>query len=115
MPFDAQAKHKATKASPRSFVRIPTVLSGQEIIDSAFRRASKITIPDRIAFHGMKATELAPIRAVQNGVVSTLHGYVRRFPSFDQLPPFYGALVGVLLDMDAIRQHLGHRPGRAKA
>lgn len=107
MPFDATAKHKATKASPRSFVRIPTIMSGQEIIDSAFRRASKITVPDKEPFARMKATELSRVRAVQNGVVSTLEGYVRRFPSFDQLPPFYRELVGVILDMDAVRKSLG--------
>lgn len=102
------AKPKTSaKTSPRSFVRIPTVMGAQEIIDSAFRRASKINMANPDAFPRMKATEIARVRSVQNQVQSTLQGYVKRFPSFDGLPAFYRELVGILVDLDATRKALG--------
>jgi nucleolar GTP-binding protein len=98
--------HQA-KSSARGFARIPTVMTADEIIESAFRRASKISVPNADAFMRMKSTEIARVRAVQNGISSTLEGYVKRFPSFDQLPLFYQDLAVVLVDLDRTRKALG--------
>lgn len=101
------ARKPLARVSPRSFTRIPTVMSAEEIIESTFRRASRITVPDRDAFARLKATEVARVRAVQNSIVSTLQGYVKKFPSFDGLSPFYQDLAAILLDMDQVRKSLG--------
>lgn len=108
MADDAAAgtRHAQPRVSARSFTRIPTVMTAQEIVDSAFRRASRITVPDLDAFARMRNTEVARVRAVQNQVASTLLGYVRRFPSFDGLAPFYQELAALLLDLDATRRSL---------
>src|ERR1051325_3270674 len=98
--------HQA-KSSARGFSRIPTVMTADEVIESAFRRASKISVPHGDASQRMKSTEVARVRAVQNGISSTLEGYVKRFPSFDQLPPFYQDLAVVLVDLDRTRKALG--------
>lgn len=82
-------------------------MTAQEIMDSAFRRASKITVPNKDAFTRMKQTEQARIRHVQNQVSNTLQGYVKRFPSFDGLAPFYQELLAVIVDMDGTRKSLG--------
>lgn len=95
------------RVSARGFARIPTVMRAQEIIDSAFRRASKISVPAKDPFARLKQTELARVRAVQNNVTNTLQGYVRRFPSFDGLSPFYQELLHVIVDLDATRKSLG--------
>lgn len=98
---------KLPRVHPRAFTRIPTVMTADEIIDSAFRRASRITISNRDAFSGLKATETARVRSVQNGIAAQLQKYVKKFPSFDGLPPFYQELVAILLDMDKVRKALG--------
>ena len=97
----------APRVSPRSFSRIPTVRTADEIVDSAFRKASKITISHSDAFQRLKATEIARVRSVQNSVAAALLGYVKKFPSFDGLPPFYQELVDLLVDLDRTRKALG--------
>ena len=95
------------RVSPRSFARIPTVRTADEIVDTAFKRASRITVPSNDAFQKMKATEIARVRSVQNTVVHALQTTVKRFPSFDGLPLFYQELMDILVDMDRTRKSLG--------
>lgn len=98
---------KPPRVHPRAFARIPTVMSADEIIDSAFRKASKITISNPDRFMGVKATETARVRSVQNGIAAILQRYVKRFPSFDGLPLFYQELAHLMLDLDKVRKALG--------
>lgn len=98
---------KPAKTDPRSFSRIPTIRTADELVDSAFRKASRITVPAKDAFPRLKQTEQARVRSVQNSLASDLQTYVKRFPSFDQLHPFYGELIDVTLDLDKVRKSLG--------
>ena len=100
-------KAVSAKMNPRSFARIPTIMTADEIVDSAFRRASRITVPAKDPFPRLKQTEQARVRSVQNSIASTLQTYVKRFPSFDQLPAFYGELIDLTLDLDKVRKSLG--------
>jgi nucleolar GTP-binding protein len=102
----SEARSEA-RVSPRSLDRIPTVRFADEIIESAFHRAAKITVPNADPFTRLRETEIARVRSVQNTVASALQTYVKRFPSFDGLPPFYQELAGVLCDMDKVRKALG--------
>lgn len=95
------------RVHPRSFARIPTLMTADELMDSIFRRASKITVQDKDPFPKLKATELARVRSVQNALASTLQTYVKRFPSFDGLEPFYQELIHLTLDLDKVRKSLG--------
>lgn len=101
------AKKTPLRSTARGFSRIPTVMTAEEIVDSAFRHASRVHVPDKDAFARLKATESARVRAAQNQLSATLQGYVKKFPSFDQLPPFYRELVAILVDMDRTRKALG--------
>lgn len=89
------------------FRRIPTVLGASEILDKAFLRASKISVPGQDAFERTRRSELGRLRSAQNTIDSVLAKYVRTFPSFEQLPPFYRDLAKVLLDVDRVRKALG--------
>ena len=82
-------------------------MTADEIIESAFHKASKITISNPDRFMGVKATETARVRSVQNGIAATLQRYVKRFPSFDGLPAFYQELADLMLDLDKVRKALG--------
>ena len=95
------------RVSPRAFSRIPTVMDADEIVDTAFRRASKITIHHPDAFSRLRATEIARVRSVQNSTQAILTRYVKKFPSFDGLPAFYQELVQLLVDLDRVRKALG--------
>ncbi|HET6405339.1 MAG TPA: GTPase [Candidatus Thermoplasmatota archaeon] len=104
VPADKPAE---PRVHPRSFARIPTVMTADEIIDTAFRRASRITISLPDPFMQTKQTEIARVRSVQNSIAAILQRYVKRFPSFDGLPPFYQELADLLLDLDKVRKGLG--------
>ena len=107
MASPGAAASGAPRVSPRSFSRIPTVRTADEIVDSAFRKAAKITISNKDAFQRTKLSEIARVRSVQNSISHALQTYVKRFPSFDGLPPFYQELVDLLVDLDRTRKALG--------
>ncbi len=106
-PQEGRLAAHAARSSPLSFDRIPTVRTAQELIDSTFHRATKITVWLRDPFQRFKATETARVRSVQNTLDAVLDKYVRRFPSFDNLPPFYRELADLLADVDEVKKSLG--------
>jgi nucleolar GTP-binding protein len=89
------------------FRKIPTIMSADEIIDRAFRRAGRVTIMERDPIARAKGNETARIRTVQNIADSTLERYVKKFGNFDELDPFYADLVGVVINVDHVRKSLG--------
>lgn len=103
----AAGSRPEARVSPRSFTRIPTVRTADEILDTAFRRAAKITVYAPEPFPRLKQTELARVRSAQNTLAAALQTYVKKFPSFDGLSPFYQELAAVLMDMDDVRKALG--------
>lgn len=106
-PEEHASQLHAARRNPESMNRIPTILSAQELIDSAFHRGSKVSVWLKDPFQRFQATEIARLRAMQNTLVGTLERYVRRFPSFDQLPGFYRELADLLIDVDRTRQSIG--------
>lgn len=89
------------------FRRIPTILDAQEVLDKAFLRASKVTVPAPEALDRVRGTEVGKLRSAQNIIDATLQKYVTKFPSFEQLPAFYRDLARVLVDVDRTKQALG--------
>jgi nucleolar GTP-binding protein len=78
---------------------IPTVLTAQEIIEKAFKRASKVSVPDKKAFYAARKTAMAKLDSVSGTIGSTLERYVTAFPDFDTLHPFHKDLYAVLFDV----------------
>jgi nucleolar GTP-binding protein len=89
------------------FSGIPTVLTADEIIDKAFRRAAKAE-PDPsssgiIMARGIEQQKLATVRDV---LQSTLMKYEKAFPSFERLPAFERELAKAVVDVGRTRQAL---------
>ncbi|MHB8585477.1 MAG: NOG1 family protein [Thermoplasmatota archaeon] len=95
------------KARVTDFRRVPTVLTADELVDKAFHKASKITIFSRNAFDHVRSTEIARLRSAENTLDATLSKYVKAFPSFENLPPFYRDLARAIADIDRTRKALG--------
>jgi nucleolar GTP-binding protein len=90
------------------FSRIPTVLTADEVVDKAFRRASKVEPGPGV--HGAQKAreiELQKVAVVRDVVASTVGKYEKAFPSFERLPPFYRELARVVVDVDRTRKALG--------
>ena len=87
--------------------KIPTVLTSEELMDKAFHRASKITKKGSDALDGRKKTTLAKITASGDIVVTTLNGYVKKFPRMDKEDDFVPELVDLIIGIDRYKKALG--------
>lgn len=98
-------------AIPRGMVgmsyKIPTVLTAEELTDKAFHRASKITKNGSDALDTKKKTTLAKITASGDIVVTTLNGYINKFPRMEKEEDFIPELVDLIIGIDDYKKSLG--------
>ena len=89
------------------FEKIHTVPTSDELIDKAFKRASRAKSGKTITGRGtaLKAEE-SMILTSANVLSDNLANIVRRFPDFDQLPRFYYELADILVGIDKLRMSL---------
>ncbi len=87
--------------------QIPTVLTSEELMDKAFSRAAKISKRGTNALDGKKKTALAKVTASGDIVISTLVGYIHRFPRMDKEDDFFPQLVDLVIGIDDYKQSLG--------
>jgi nucleolar GTP-binding protein len=86
---------------------IPTVLTSDEVLGKAFKKASKVSIPGRAGIRKKRRIAKAKIESASQTIDSTLKKYVKSFPTLDNLHPFYRALIDLLLDTDRMKKSLG--------
>ena len=87
--------------------KIPNVLTAQEILDRAFKKSKKIQITDRDALYKKKKTIIAKTESFASTIVSNLEKYVKKFPSIDNLHPFYQELIDIKVDVNKLKKSLG--------
>ena len=90
-----------------AFSNIPTILTADEIINTAFKKTSAITVNDREHFYWVRNTAMARVQAVSQIIDTKLSKYVGAFPSFDRLHSFYYELADLLIGVGRIRKSLG--------
>ncbi|MCL2785748.1 MAG: 50S ribosome-binding GTPase [Methanomassiliicoccaceae archaeon] len=86
---------------------IPTVLTSDELMDKAFRRASKLHKSGATIFDHKKKTALAKVTASGDIVVTTLNEYVNRFPRIEKGEDFFPELVDLTIGIDRYKKSLG--------
>ena len=86
---------------------IPTVLSAEELMDKAFRRAAKISKKGRDSLDTKKKTTLARITASGDIVETTLVGYIQKFPRMEKQDDFFPELVNLVIGIDRYKKALG--------
>jgi Predicted GTPase len=87
--------------------KIPTVLSSEELMDKAFHRASKISKKGNDFLDGKKKTTLAKVTASGDIIVTTLNGYVKKFPRMEKEEDFIPELVDLIIGIDQYKKSLG--------
>jgi len=87
--------------------KIPNVLTAQQILDRAFKKTKKIQITDRNALYKKKKTIIARIDSFSTTIVFNLEKYVKKFPSIDNLHPFYQELIDIRIDINILKKSLG--------
>ncbi|AFK22836.1 NOG1 family protein [Pyrococcus sp. ST04] len=89
------------------FERMPTVLTADELIDKAFRRAERAASafkPRGDKVKKARQREELRIRTVSNVIRDNLKKVLERTPGLSTLPKFYQELVDVLVDRDTFHK-----------
>ena len=86
---------------------IPTVLSADEILDKAFRRASKVEFHGQTKLETVRETNISKLKSSSDTIVTTLGKYVKAFPSIDRQSPFYAELINIAVGRDKLKKSLG--------
>lgn len=84
------------------FEKLPTVLTAEELIDKAFKRASRTGRGKAVR---VKAAE-SMVMTASNIISDNLLNVVRRFPNFDDIPQFYKELADILVGIDQLKMSL---------
>ncbi|MGH7338225.1 MAG: DUF4403 family protein, partial [Myxococcota bacterium] len=104
----ARKTHPVMHASGAAdFSRLPHVPRAQELLDTAFGRASKATAPKTAASEKGRMRELARLGTAGKTVEARLNKIVHAFPPLDRLHPFYRELADVLVGIDKLKKSLG--------
>lgn len=85
------------------FEKIPTIATADEILDKAFRKAAE---KRREKKNKDRANEEF-VRSVYSSIYDKLTDTVTKFPTFDDLPPFYHEMVEILFGVDRMKRSLG--------
>jgi nucleolar GTP-binding protein len=92
------------------FEKMPTVLTADELIDKAFRRAEKAAsafTPKGGPKAKARQREELRVRTVSNVLRDNLKKLLDRTPGVSELPEFYRELVDTLVDRDQFHRSLG--------
>ena len=89
------------------FKEIPEILEFQELIDKAFKKIDKVRIADKDAFYRLKKTIIAKTDSFCVKIITTLENYVKKFPSINNMHPFFQELLEIKLDVDKLKKSLG--------
>jgi nucleolar GTP-binding protein len=87
--------------------KIPPILTPDELIDKAFKRANKVQVTARDKATKNKKMAIAKVRKAANTLSSTLNKFIKSFPSFDSIPIFYYELFDVTIGIDDLKKSLG--------
>ena len=89
------------------FEKIPTVPTSEELLNKSFKRAAR-------AKHGKRILDRASkLKAEESMLLTAAHilsdnliNVVRKFPSFDTMPPFYLELADVIVGVEEMKMNL---------
>lgn len=87
--------------------RVPTVLTGQEILDKAFQRAQKLEVPDPVRYHRIRKTEATRMQSVVETVSETLARFPDAFPNLDGLRDYDREVLDIVAGLPRLKKALG--------
>ncbi len=89
------------------FEKIPTVPTSEELLDKSFRRAARAKHGKRILDRASKLkAEESMLLTAANILSDNLINIVKKFPSFDRMPPFYLELADIIVGVEELKMNL---------
>ncbi|MFX1465285.1 MAG: NOG1 family protein [Promethearchaeota archaeon] len=92
------------------FIKINYVPTSKELLDQAFRKASRteVKIPRKVPrIIRTKRKESKKLRVIEGFLDSRLKRIVKQIPSIDDVHPFYSELADILVGRDQLKNALG--------
>jgi nucleolar GTP-binding protein len=89
------------------FRELPEILESQQLIDRAFKKTKKVKIVDRNAFYRKKKTIIAKTDSFSKTIITTFESYVKKYPSINNMHPFFQELLSIKFDVDELKKSLG--------
>ena len=83
--------HPGPVTSYLMFEQLPTVPTSEELLNKSFRRASRATDDESM------------VQNAGNILSDNLSNLIKKFPSFENLPPFYREMADIIAGVDRIR------------
>lgn len=93
---------------------VPTIMNPKEILDKAFSRANKVQISDPNYRFRIQKLNMRKLSSASSTINATLEKYVKAFPSFNNIPPFYMSLIDLMFSLDNVKRSLGRIDGARK-
>lgn len=87
--------------------KIPKILRAEELLNKAFKKASKLNVSDRNKLYKNKKLAIAKLYSLSDTIDFTLAKYVSNFPNFDNIPKFYHEIININIGLDKLRKSLG--------
>ncbi|MFQ6051715.1 MAG: NOG1 family protein [Candidatus Hydrothermarchaeota archaeon] len=90
------------------FQSLPNVMTADEMIDKAFKKASKVTVPrKRKRKLAKKEKEMQKIKKASQILKDNLSYIIDSYPNIDEVPIFYLELLDALVDKNKLKKSLG--------
>ncbi len=83
------------------------ILTANELLDYAFRKANKKQVSDKNPFYKKKKTIIVRVESFSTTIISKLESYVKNFPNIDELPGFHREILQIKSDINILRKSLG--------
>ncbi|MFW6048414.1 MAG: NOG1 family protein [Candidatus Natronoplasma sp.] len=93
--------------TPLMDFNIPPILTPDQLMDKAFKRASKKHKKGSNRKETTKKTISIKLNTVAHILEDTLKRYEKEFPSIDMLPPFYVDIIDITIGRDQLKKSLG--------
>ncbi len=87
--------------------KIPPILTSKQLLDKAFKKASKIDKRGNTREESTKKMNSAKLNSVAHTLEDTLKRYEEEFPSIDILPKFYNEIIEIMIGVDKLKKSLG--------
>lgn len=87
--------------------KIVPVLTAEQLMDKAFKKASKKKKRGANISETKKKTISVKLNTVAHTLEDTLKRYEEEFPTVDMLPPFYNTIIDIMLGTDKLKKSIG--------
>ena len=91
----------------QAYRKIPSVLSPDELLDKAFKRANRIAIMEKNRLKKEKELSLARLNSISDTITYKLALYVKTFPSLNRESKFEEAIIDLVIGTDELKHSLG--------